>query len=88
MSLNLVNFLADATSTVGFDKFFAIGLVSLALVAVGLGEGLVCMAGVKGISKNPEAASKIRTGMIIGCALVETEAIYSLVVMILLLFTA
>ena len=37
---------------------------------------------------DPEAASKIRTSMIIGASLVETCAIYTLVLTILLIFVA
>jgi F-type H+-transporting ATPase subunit c len=85
----LLNFLADAATTaVGPSKYLAIAIVSLALCFVGFGEAIVAYAGVAGTAKNPEAASKLRTNMIVGIALVETEAIYSLVVMILLIFSA
>lgn len=53
-----------------------------------LGEGLVCAKAVEGISRNPEAYSKIRSFMILACALVETTAIYSLLIAILCLFVA
>ena len=51
-----------------------------------LGEGMVCAKAMEGISRNPEAYSKIRSTMILGCALVETTAIYSLLISILCLF--
>ena len=52
-----------------------------------IGEGLVCAHIVDGMSRNPEMYSKLRTTMIIACALVETTAIYSLLISILILFT-
>lgn len=52
----------------------------------GIGEGLICSKGVEGIARNPEAADKIRTAMILGCALDETTGIYSLLVAILIIF--
>jgi len=51
-----------------------------------IGEGLVCAHVVDGMSRNPEMYSKLRTTMILACALVETTAIYSLLVAILILF--
>ena len=67
-------------------KYLAISVMLIVMAAVSLGEALVCKKGVEGISKNPEAASKIRTSMIIGASLVETCAIYTLVLAILLIF--
>ena len=53
-----------------------------------IGEAWVCSRAIEGISRNPEAYSKIRTTMILACALVETTAIYALVIAILCLFVA
>jgi len=51
-----------------------------------IGEGLVCAKAMEGISRNPDAYSKIRTTMILACALVETTGIYALLVALLILF--
>ena len=51
-----------------------------------LGEGLVCAHAMDGIARNPEMLSKIRSTMILACALVETTAIYSLLISFLCLF--
>ena len=67
-------------------KYLAIGIMLIVMAAVSIGEALVCKQGEEGISKNPEAASKIRLTMIIGTSLVETCAIYTLVLAILLIF--
>ncbi|MFA6874819.1 MAG: ATP synthase F0 subunit C [Bacilli bacterium] len=67
-------------------KYVGIGLMLFTMALVSLGEGFVCMKGVEGVAKNPEADGKIRTTMIIGTGLVETCAIYTLVLAILLIF--
>lgn len=62
---------------------------AIAICGVGasaLGEGLVCAKAIEGISRNPDAYSKIRSTMILACALVETTAIYALLIAILCLF--
>lgn len=65
---------------------FAIGLISFAISFVGVVEGITAAKACEATGRNPEAYSKIRTTMIIGIALTETEAIYSLVLAILLIF--
>lgn len=67
-------------------KFLAIAIIMLAVIPSALGEALICVHSVDGISRNPEAFSKIRTSMILGCALTETTAIYALLVALLVLF--
>lgn len=66
--------------------FIAIGLCMLGCGANALGEGYLCAHAVDNMGRNPEMYSKLRTAMILGCALVETTAIYSLLIAILLLF--
>ena len=64
---------------------------AIAMVSVGcsaIGEGLVCCHTIDGMSRNPEMFSKLRTNMILACALVETTAIYALLIAILCLFVA
>ncbi len=68
------------------NKYFAIGIVMLAVMPSAIGEALVVTHTVDGISRNPEVYGKLRTTMILGCTLVETTAIYALLVAILTLF--
>ena len=69
-------------------KFIAIGLAALSMAASGIGEALVVSKSIDGMSRNPEMYGKLRTSMILGCALVETTAIYALLMAILCLFVA
>ena len=72
---NLVNVLAnDPTGMV----YIGVGLMAIALGASGIMEGFVCAKTVESMARNPEMYSKLRTAMIIGCALTETTAIYAL----------
>jgi len=68
----------------GYYLAAAIAMISVGCSAIG--EGLVCCHAIDGMSRNPEMAGKLRTNMILGCALVETTAIYALLVAILCLF--
>ncbi|MFA5283100.1 MAG: ATP synthase F0 subunit C [Bacilli bacterium] len=58
----------------------------LAGMACSIGEAWICVKAVEGISRNPENASKLRSTMIIACALVETCGIYALLISILIIF--
>lgn len=67
-------------------KAIACGLCALGISLVGLAEGFVATKALEGVSRNPEATDKVRSTLIIGIALVETEAIYALVIAILVMF--
>lgn len=49
-----------------------------------LGQGRAASSALEGIARNPEAASKVMTPMIIALALIESLVIYSLVIAFLL----
>ena len=66
----------------------AAAIAILAVMPSALGEALVCAKALEGMSRNPDMAGKLRTNMILACALVETTAIYALLVAILLIFVA
>lgn len=67
-------------------KAFAAAIAILAVIPSALGEALVCAKTIDGMSRNPEMYSKLRTNMILACALVETTAIYALLTAILIIF--
>lgn len=66
----------------------AAAIAILGVMPSALGEGLVCCHVIDGMSRNPEMYSKLRTTMILACALVETTAIYSLLISLLILFVS
>ncbi|AYL98802.1 MULTISPECIES: ATP synthase F0 subunit C [Mucilaginibacter] len=52
----------------------------LAVIGAGIGIGQVGGKAMEGISRQPEAASKIQTAMIIAAALIEGAALFGVVV--------
>jgi len=68
-------------------KYIGAGLaIGVAALGTGIGQGNAIKGAVEGISRNPSASGKISTTMIIGLALIESLAIYALVVALILLF--
>lgn len=54
--------------------------IGIAAVGAGLGQGRAVAAAMESIGRNPNAADKIQTPMIIGIAFMEALAIYALVI--------
>ena len=72
---------------VGPFSVIAAGLgMALASGLCGLGQGRAVAAAVEAMGRQPGAAARIQVAMIIGLALIESLAIYMLVVGIILLF--
>lgn len=66
-----------------FGAAHAIGFAGLgAGIGMGMGVGGAC----QGVARNPEAKGAINTTMILGMALVESIAIYGLVIALILLY--
>jgi len=68
-----------AVLVAGFAMAFAAGLCAL-------GQGRAIASAVDAMARQPGAAARIQTAMIIGLALIESLAIYVLVVAMILLF--
>ena len=60
--------------------------IGLAALGCGIGMGHAINATCNGIARNPEMAGRLTTTMFIGLALIESLAIYALVVSLILLF--
>jgi F-type H+-transporting ATPase subunit c len=63
----------------GITTVGAIG-AGLAVIGAGLGIGKIGGSAMEGIARQPEAAGKIQTAMIIAAALVEGVALFGVVV--------
>jgi F-type H+-transporting ATPase subunit c len=73
--------------SLGLKAMLAISAaLAIAIAALGgaLGQGKVAATAMDGIARNPEAASKVMTPMIIALALIESLVIYALVIAFLL----
>jgi F-type H+-transporting ATPase subunit c len=60
--------------------------IGLGAIGPGLGVGMIGAKGSEAIGRNPEASSKVQTGMILAIAFAEAIAIYVLVVSLIILF--
>ena len=60
--------------------------IGLGALGPGLGIGILAAKAMEGIARNPEAAPKIQTAMILAIAFAEAVAIYALVVALMILF--
>ena len=58
--------------------------IGIAAFGGAIGQGLASASALNGISRNPGAAGKILTPMILGLALIESLVIYAFVIAILL----
>jgi len=59
--------------------------VGIAAIGSGLGLGKAVGSAMEAMGRQPEAAGKIQTGMIIGAAFIEALTIYALVGFLLLM---
>jgi len=70
-----------AAKAIGAGLCMGIGAIGPAI-----GEGNAVGKALEGMARQPEAASNLRTNMILGCAITETTGIYSLLISFLILF--
>ena len=78
---------AATGSWIGPFAVIAAGIgMAIAAGLCGLGQGRAVASAVDAIARQPGAAARIQTAMIIGLALIESLAIYTLVIALILLF--
>lgn len=78
---------AVAVAKIDASKWIAIAAgFGIAIAAFGgaLGQGKAASTALEGIARNPNAADKMGTPMILGLALIESLVIYALIISILL----
>ena len=80
-------FAQTGASSSAWALYLGAGLaIGLAGLGAGVGMGSAIRGGLEGISRNPGVAGKIFTYSLVGVALIESIAIYGLVVSLILLF--
>jgi F-type H+-transporting ATPase subunit c len=80
---------ATAVAEAGLSQFAAIGVglgAGVTVIGAGLGIGKIGSSAMEAMGRQPDAADKIQTGMIIAAALVEGAAFFGLVITLLPLF--
>lgn len=68
------------------DAFAVAFVMGMGSIGPAIGIGLLVAKGLEAIGRNPEAANKIQTNMILGIAFAEAIAIYALVVALIIQF--
>jgi len=68
-------FIAKAAACIGAAIAMGIGSVGPAI-----GQGMIGMKACENVGKYPESSGQIRTAMILGMAIVESSAIYALMI--------
>ncbi len=84
----------EAGAAVDYTKAIVIGLsviaaglaIGLGTIGTGLGMGNGLNGATNAVGRNPEAQGKVLLTMIVGLAMIESLAIYALVVSMILLF--
>jgi F-type H+-transporting ATPase subunit c len=71
----------DVQSMAALGAGIAIGL---AVLGGGMGQGRAASAALEGISRNPGAAARIQTPMILGLALIESLVLFAFAIAFLL----
>ncbi len=71
----------EVISTIATAAAIAIGGIAPAIAI-----GLIGSKGLEAIGRNPEAASKVQSSMVLGLAFAEAIAIYALVVALIVKF--
>ena len=71
----------DSNKWVAASAGFAIGLAALGGT---MGQGRATASALEGISRNPGAAARIQTPMILGLALIESLVLFALVIAVML----
>lgn len=74
---------------IGFFSWTAMaaGLgIAIAAFGTGIGQGNGVRGACEGIARNPEASGKILTALILGLAMIESLAIYALVIALIQLY--
>lgn len=73
-------------NTVAMKSLAAAIAIGVGAIGPGLGIGKLAAKAMEAIGRNPEAASKIQTAMILAIAFTEAIAIYALVMALIIKF--
>ena len=77
---------AEEGGSTGSKAIAAAIVVGLAAAAGAIGMGLAAAKSSESIARQPEAAGKINSTMMLGMVFIETAIIYALIVAILIIF--
>lgn len=73
-------------SGLGLTAFAMVIGMGIAAAGCGIGQGLGLKAACEGVARNPEASNKLTNSLLLGLAFIESLAIYTFVICLILLF--
>jgi F-type H+-transporting ATPase subunit c len=77
----------DSTTTIAIVSMITAGVtISIGSIAPALGEGKAVSAALNSLAQQPDAASTITRTLFVGLAMIESIAIYCLVISMILIF--
>jgi F-type H+-transporting ATPase subunit c len=74
------------TNAIELKTLAAAIAIGLGALGPGIGIGLLASKAMESIGRNPEAAGKVQSAMILAIAFTEAIAVYALVVALIILF--
>lgn len=77
--MEALQFFIAAVTAAGFG-------MAIAAFGCGIGMGLGIKSAVEGIARNPESSGKVTVTLLIGLAMIESVAIYTLVIALILIY--
>ncbi|MDA8388091.1 MAG: ATP synthase F0 subunit C [Nitrospiraceae bacterium] len=80
---------APASMTTAYYSLAALGCalgMGIAALGTGIGQGHAVRGACEGVARNPGIQGKIMTVLIVGLAMIESLAIYALVVVLMLFY--
>jgi F-type H+-transporting ATPase subunit c len=75
----------NATAFVLGCSAIGAGLAVFASIGAGIGQGVAAGKAIESIARQPESRGTVMTALFISCAIIETTAIYGLIVSLILL---
>ena len=82
----LLSILLQAAAGLSIGKLGAALGAGLAAIGAGIGIGFATGKASEAIARQPEAAGKINSALLLGCALAEGTAIFGFITALLILF--
>jgi F-type H+-transporting ATPase subunit c len=73
-------------SGLGLAAFAIVIGMGIAAAGCGVGQGMGLKADCEGVARNPEASNKLTNSLLLGLAFIESLAIYTFVICLILLF--
>jgi len=83
--MEVMQSISSEAFVLGMSALAAVG-IGLAALGIGIGQGYAAGKACEGVARQPEASGEILKTMIVGQAIAETTGIFTLIIVIILVF--